>query len=291
MHIAFHIGAHCTQPDLLLGSLRRRSDALAARGVAVPAAAEYRRLLRDLAAERMGQPLPAEAQDALIETIAGGASADRLVLSNANFISHPAQAIVRGALYPQMDRAAWLRAIFADHDVSFHLCVRDPVGFVPALFRLQKLHDDPEALFGGTDARALRWSEPIAALLDACPDCRLTLWCYEDTPLVWDRIAAALAGLADADGLDCGLDMAREILDQEGLSQLEGDLAAAATDSAQERQAIIADHVGRFGIAEKLRERVPETWDLSQDAELTRLYEIDLARILRMDRVDAVGRG
>ncbi len=87
MQVVFHLGAPCTDDDLLLQTLMRNRDVLWSEGVAVPPPGRFRAVVRDTARTLKGRPASEEVQDALLDAIVDeSSSVDRLILSDPRFI-------------------------------------------------------------------------------------------------------------------------------------------------------------------------------------------------------------
>lgn len=281
MHIAYHIGAHCTDDERLLKSLLRNRDRLAQAGVAVPGPSHYRAVLRDVVNAHRGAPATAEAQDVLLETILDGDDPQRLVLSNPSFVAVPGKALDGGALYPKMWKAAWLRNLFPDHEVSFHIALRDPATFVPALYALQGETDRSlDNFMGGADPMALVWSAPLRMLAETCPDCRITVWAYEDCPLIWDEILRAVAGVTPAFHLHGGMDMVRTLLTHEGVRAMRAYLHDHPPATPALRREVYMAFLDKFAAEGAMEDAIDLpgwTEDLMDD--LSAAYDADLAQL------------
>ncbi|SHJ39403.1 hypothetical protein SAMN04488012_108155 [Palleronia salina] len=291
MRISFHIGAHMTEGERLIKSLLRNRDALDHAGVCVPGPSRYRPVLRDVLNTLMGKPADPDTQDAVLETILEGASPDHLVLSNSSFISVPAMAVGEGQLYPRMYKAGWLRNIFPDHPVDFHMCVRDMTTFLPAIVSAAGDDVGYDRLMGGTDPRQLRWSVPVRQLLEACPDATLTLWCYEDMPLLWEELMRTMAGVGPDLHLTGRFDLTRHLMCDEGMPRLRAYLAAHPPKSRTIERRIIAAFLDKFADPDAIMAQ-PDLPDWNQDLldDLTTIYEADLGDIARMERVRILSR-
>ena len=291
MHIALHIGAHCTASDLVVRSLRRNLDRIGPLGVAVPETDTYHAVLRDAVNGSQGEPMPAGAEDALLDSILRGFDADRLVLSNTSFVCVPDRAIEDGALYPLIHKARWLRDLFPSHDVSFHICVRDMATYLPALFRAQGKHSDFGQFLAGTDLARLRWSDPIRGLLDICPDVTVTVWCFEDSPLIWDDVMRSLGGIDEGVPLHGMFDMAAQVMERSGVARLRSYVGKRPPRTRDLRQKVTAAFIDAFADEAAMHEDRPvPTWDDALCAQLTEIYETDLSTILALDRVTAIMR-
>ncbi|KAF0674477.1 hypothetical protein [Profundibacterium mesophilum] len=289
MEIAFHIGAHCTDEDRLLKSLGRNRDQLAGFGIVAPPAGRYRALLRDIATRLRGARANEEMQDALLETILEGADPERLILSNKNFLSAPGQSIAGGRLYHKTHKAAWLRALFPDHPVSFHLAIANPATFVPDLYSQASVQSDLMAFVDG-DPAGLSWSDMIARLREACPDAPVTVWCHEDAPLIWPAVLCALTGLPDGLPLNGELDMLRPIMSQEGMGRLRRYMRNRPPKSTEMQRRVAAAFLDKYGIDEEIEVELDlPGWTAQLVAQLTEDYDRDVERIAAMPGVTVLG--
>src|SRR5690606_7302334 len=115
--------------------------------------------------------------------------------------------------------------------------------------------DPPEAFsdfLQDTDPLALRWSHTVAAIRAACPDSPLTVWCHEDSPLLWGEIMRAMAGLSEAAGLHGGFDMVREIISPEGLKKLRLYTKAHPPANDLIRRRVVGAFLDKFALAEEI---------------------------------------
>lgn len=290
MHIVFLIGAHCTGVERLLKTLLRNRVRLAQSGIAVPEPSRYRTLLREVSASMQGAVADPDAEHALLEDIMDGDEAATLVLANPNFISLPAMAIGAGRFYPRIAKAAWLRNLFPSHEVSFGMAVRDPSSFIPALLRM--VEPTGRALQGhldGTDPAELRWSDTIAALRQTCPGCEVRLWCYEDTPLIWEEIMRGVCGAPDDVNLHGGFDMARPLLTEEGVQRLRAYTGANPPETLALRRRILRIYLEEFPASGAWEDEVDlPGWTDDLIDRMRADYEADLPRIASMDGVIAI---
>ena len=184
MQVIVHTGAHATEEDRLLKSLLRNKEDFSKRGVAVPGPGKYRSLLKDcFSALKAGDPA-ADSRDVLWDAILDEEDADRVVLSNPHFFGSQRSALQDDFLYPEaVQRMRYLQQLFPYDQIEIFMGLRNPAGFLPALLKKasnQRLHDVRKQ----TDPRQLRWSEMMGRLRQAVPDIAITVWCYEDMPMV-----------------------------------------------------------------------------------------------------------
>lgn len=194
MEIAFHLGAHQTDKDFLVRCLMRNRAALLEQGIAVPGPARYRQQLRQLGFEMREAVTNAETQEALLDGILDEDEVRRVVFSSDNFLSLPKWAVHEGHFYHAAgDRVGLLRHLFPAAKVELFLAIRSPATFLPAL-----VAGDRSGAFltqvQKSDPMDLRWSRTLAQITEALPDVPITVWCDEDTPLLWPEILRHVSG-------------------------------------------------------------------------------------------------
>lgn len=279
MRIVYHLGAHCTDEERLLRCLVANQPRLAEEGIVVPDPALYRSLLRDTAVTLKGTTTSPESQALVLTQILGGEPARRMILSWENFLAYP-QWVLRGGLYPQAgDRVRALADIFPDHETEVHLGIRNPATFLPALFQKQR-NRSYEEFIEGTDPGALRWSEMIEGILSAAPGLPLTVWCDEDTPLIWPEVLVAVSGHAGAAGFEGADDLLASLMSATGLRRMRRFLSEHAPDSPERRRRVVSAFLDKFAQPERMEMDIElPDWTEELIDDLTRRYDEDVARI------------
>ncbi len=285
MQIVYHLGAHCTDEDRLLRCLLRNRAMLADRGIVVPGPARYRKLLRDTAVQLKGQRASIETQALVLEQIMDEDQADRLILSWDSFLSFP-QWVLRPGLYPLAgERIRAFKEIFPDIDAEFHMAIRNPATFLPALFEKQKVKSYEDFL-NGIDPMFLNWSDVVAQIRSENPDVHLTIWCDEDTPLIWPEVLGAVTGLGDPPPFDGEDELLASIMAPEGLSRMRDYLTRNPPTNASQRKRIVAAFLDKFVLQEKIEIEVSlPGWSAELISNLTANYDADLARIAAIDGI------
>lgn len=288
MQIAYHLGVHCTDDDLLVTTLHRNAAPLAEAGIEVPDPNSYRSLIRDAAARLNGLPATTEFQDALLDHMLENDDPDRLVLSWENFLAFPTWA-VRGAFYRSAgERMRAITGIFPDHDAEFFLAVRNPATFLPELFRRQR-ETSYEGFIRGTDPEGLRWSDTLRDIRAANPDVPITVWADEDSPLVWPEVLQAVADLPEGVQLDGTNDLLASLMTTRGLGRMTSYMNARPPASILDRRRIVTAYLERFGRPEALEVNVSlPGWTAEMVARMTENYERDLAIIATLPDVTMI---
>ena len=289
MRIVYHLGAHCTDDERLLRCLLKNRSVLATEGIHVPGPMRYRNLLRDTAVALKGQSASIDTQAMVLEQIMEQDQADRLILSWDNFLSYPQWAL-RGALYPNAaERIRAFTQIFPEIEAEFHLSIRNPATFLPDLFQRQKgkSHDE---FMEGVQPQRLRWSTMIAQVRALNPHVPLTLWCDEDTPLIWPDVLQSVTGhspdvvLEDADAL------LATIMTGEGMVRLNAYLAQNPPASPDIRKGIVAAFLDKFVDPAKIEVDLEMPgWTAALVTEMTETYDDDVAQISRMSGITVLG--
>ena len=289
MQIAFHIGSHCTDDDRLLRCLLRNKGRLARDGVIVPGPGRYRRLIRATVNSLDGRPASEATREALLDAIIDEDSAERLVLSNENFICNIPRIFEDQLLYGLVEeKVVGLANLFPDAEVEFLLAVRNPATLLPAL---SKRADDRsyQQLMQGTDPASLHWSEVVESIRAAVPRAAVTVWANEDTPLIWSEVLHELAGVGAEVPLAGANALLENIMTREGLRRFNTYLKSHPPQSEFQRRRIIAAFLDKFAIADKIEEELDiPGWTDDYVEALTDIYEEDLLLIQRMPGVDFI---
>ena len=286
MKVVFHIGAHCTDDGQLVGTLLKNRARLAEAGAVVAYPGRYRTLLRETLQALDGAPAPAELQQTLLDSIVDEDAVGRLVLSNEHFLGTTARALGAGQLYPMAEaRAGALCNLFPGAVCEFHLAIRNPAAFLPAVFgRLRDI--DYGSFTAGTDPLTLRWSDMVGRLRAGAPGVPLTVWCDEDTPLIWPEVLRGVAGAGPEMELVGENGRLAEVMTREGLQRLDAYLQARPPADAGMRRRITAAFLDKFARDEALEEELElPGWTHAYVEALTAAFEADLAVIAGMDGV------
>ena len=288
MRIVYHLGAHFTDEERLLKCLLKNREVLAQHGVVVPGPKRYRNLLRDTAIQLKGSAANRDTQALILDKVMEEDIADRMVLSWDSFLSLAPWAL-DGTLYPAAgERVRAFSQIFPDIEAEFHLAIRNPATFLPAL--LEKLPNKTYAEFiGRADIFQLHWSQVVQRILTLNPGIPLTIWCDEDTPLIWPEVLRTVAGLPDHVVLDGEEDLLATLMSGEGLTRLQSYLESHPPATVMQWRKIVSAFLDKFALPDRIATQVEMPgWTEATVAELTRLYEEDVYRISHMPGVDFI---
>ncbi|MCU0905248.1 MAG: hypothetical protein MUE83_15475 [Tabrizicola sp.] len=285
MRIVYHLGAHCTDEDRLVRCLLKNRALLAEQGVVVPAPTRYRRLLRDTVGQLRGEVASQDTEAMILDQIMDETTADRLILSWTGFLGFPAYAVANGLYGHGGDRLREFTQIFPDIEAEFFMAVRNPATFLPDLRErtLQKGHGD---ILEGIDPFALRWSGAVQRILETNPDVPLTVWCDEDTPLIWPEVLEVVSGHAPGTVLEDDDELLGMLLTEAGLQRYRLYVRDHPPQSAAHRRRIVTAFLEKFGRPDQLATEIAlPGWTEDVVEELTQTYLADLGRIAQLPGV------
>jgi hypothetical protein len=289
MQVIFHTGAHYTDEERLLKCLLRNKEEFARRDISVPGPGRYRYLLKDAFKAMQTAPPAPDARDVLIDAILDDEDCARLILSNAHFFGSQRFAIGKGMFYPDaVERMSQLQSLFQFEQIEMFMAIRNPATFLPAV-RSNVSNRKFREMMGDSDPRELRWSNTILRIREAVPDIALTVWCNEDTPLIWGQIIRDIAGLGHSDQINSGFDLLNSIMSKEGNARFQDYLQKHPDISEVQQRRVIAAFLDKYALEDMVEEEldVPGWTDELVD-ELTDSYDEDVFRIQRIPGVHLI---
>ncbi len=284
--ISFHLGALCTDDDLLISSLRRNNKVLHEHAVVVPKPVVYRPLIREVLERLNGAPANQDTQDVLFEHITKSEDDERIVLSTPFSMANHPEAFTDGQLYPQAGtRSAALRNLFPDNQVELFFAVRDPAIWIPEMHSYL-----PDIPFGdyvaGLDPEHLLWSDVIRDIREANPDTPITVWCNEDTPMIWPEVMHEVAGLDAQIQLAGGFRILGKIMAKEGIKRLRSYLASNPPLNEIQRRRIVSAFLDKYALDEEVEEEIDlPGWTPELIEQLSNIYDEDMLEIARIPGV------
>ncbi len=287
MQVVFHLGAPCTDYDLLLRTLIRNRAALEIRGIEAPPPGRYRAIVRDTARALKGKPASEEAQHALLHAILDEpARTRRMILSDPRFVCINRLVIQGPQIWPMIDRQArHLRALFPEAQVEFFVGMRDPATHIPELFRTSRFSDFAE-FTENMQPHAVAWSEMLRRLTKTHPDCPVTVWCNEDTPLVWGELLHRIAAVGREMAFEGRDALLEQIMQPAGFKRFQDYLAERPPRDEVHRRRIASAFLNRYAVDERLEEEVDlPGWSEDYVEALSRAYDEDMAAVARVPGV------
>jgi hypothetical protein len=284
MRIVYHLGAHCTDDERLLRCLLKNRGVLAEQGIIVPGPTRYRTLLRETAVALKGQAASLDTQALVLEQIMEADRADRLILSWDNFLSFASWTLEGGLYRSAGERVRAFSQIFPQIQAEFFLAVRNPATFLPALFDRQKNTKggtkDFATFLKHRNPMEVRWSEVVDRILALNPDVPLTIWCDEDTPLIWPEVLQAVSGHRPGTVLEDSHELLAQIMSAEGLKRMQAYLDSHSVTTPELRRKVYTAFLDKFALPDRINVEVEVPgWTEDLVTAMTTLYEQDVALI------------
>jgi hypothetical protein len=288
MRIVYHLGAHCTDEDRLVRCLLKNRASLAEAGIVVPSPTRYRKLLRDTATQLRGATASQDTQAMILDQIIDEGPADRLILSWTSFLSFPAYAVGEMLYGNGGQRLRGFTQIFPDLEAEFHLAIRNPATFLPDL-RQRAQAKGHEDILRDVDPLSLRWSDTIRHIKAENPGVPLTVWCDEDTPLIWPEVLQAVAGHHPDLVLEDSDELLAQLLTEAGLARFHAYCAEHPPQSVLQRRRIVTAFLEKFGRPDQLSEEITVPgWTDALVERMTHSYLADIGHIAGMPGVTLI---
>jgi hypothetical protein len=286
MDIAFHIGANCTDEDRLLKTLLKNNGIFTDHGVKVPGPGKYRRLIRETIQNLNGAPPAPDTRGILLDAILDDETPRRLVMSNANFICIPNRVFDKGAFYDQTEaKVRALTQLFPEDQIELYLGIRNPATFLPTAFANSKA-TTIDAYLKGVHPTQIRWSDVVRRIRYAAPDCKLTVWCNEDTPLLWAELVRKISGITPSAKITGGFDLLAAIMSPEGMNRFLNYLRTHPPKSESHKQRIIMAFLDKYALEEEIEEEVDLPGMTAEMVmELSEIYDQDVDMMAQMEDV------
>lgn len=288
MKVIIHTGVHCTDDDRLLKALLRNVDGLRHSGVAIPGPGRYRQLLSDLVnGLAHGAPAP-DAREVVLDSILNEDpdQITRLILCHENLFSVPKLTLGGGRFYRKAEtRMASVCKIFEGDEVALFMGLRNPATFLPAVWHATP-HDTFDGFMNGVDPTHLRWSDLIRRLRSDVPDVSVTVWCNEDTPLIWGALIRAMAGMAPEAKITGAFDLMAELVSPAAMARFRAFLKENPQINETQKRRVMTAFLEKFALDDAIEEELDVPgWDTPYVERLTQLYDADMAVIEQMPGV------
>ncbi|UWQ73774.1 MULTISPECIES: hypothetical protein [unclassified Leisingera] len=284
--LAFHVGAPNTDNGQLTWSLRKDAQRLLEQGVMIRRPGTYLAALNQMLRKQNQDTVTDQERAALLDGMVKDQSVSRIILTNSGFLGVPGWMLSGGRLYRNAgSNTAALRTVFPGNPCEFFLGLRNPATLIGPVFKSQSSRTW-EKFSAGTDFLNLRWSDVVADIQDSNPGCRITVWCNEETPVIWPNILGQVTGLGDGFRFAGELDITRGIISEAGYERLETYLANRPGLSEDQRERVRALFLSYFHEEEAIEEEIDlPGWSQALVDEMSESYQADAELIRRMSGV------
>jgi hypothetical protein len=289
MDLVLHAGVHATDEDRLIKCALKNTEAFRTMGVSVPRPSRYRRLLRDTL-HAMSETAPAaDARAVLLDAILDDDTPERVILSNDNFFSVPKRAVGKGVFYPGAEqKLARLSQLFPQDQIGLCFAMRNPATFLPAVLALAPDTDLASFLDDG-QPQDLRWSELLIRIRAAAPQVAITVWCNEDTPLIWAHLIREMAGLEHDTKIAGEFDLLAEIMSEAGMQRLGSYIETHPAMTELQKRRVVAAFLDKYALDEAIEQEVDlPGWTQDTVRQITDAYEEDVILIHQIQGVTLI---
>ncbi|CUJ12821.1 hypothetical protein [Cognatishimia activa] len=286
MQVALHCGAPYTDENRLQLCLGKNRERLAEVGTFVSRPSSYRKNLRPVL-QRFKEGTGDDAlREEFLTAVCGDVTPNRVVFSTDTFFGVPRASVRDDQFYPGYPfRMDHFLKLFDGAEVELFFAICNPATYLQSL---AKGHpgEDPIAVIEESDPMQLRWSGMIARYRNLFPQLPITVWCNEDSPLIWQDIVRSIAGV-DADFELAGThDFLAEIMEEEGYKRFREYLTQRPALTPAQQKRVIAAFLEKFAKDELLEEDIdfPGWTDMHVDT-LTELYDEDVYEIEKIPNI------
>ncbi len=289
MKVVYHLGAQCTDEQKLISCLRSNVGVLAEQSIIVPDPAVYRPILREVLNAMKGAPSSLQTEETVLDAVMVQDEADRIIFSHDMLLSAKQRALSKGMLYANAaEKVQGIVNLLPSHDCEIFMAIRNPATFVPALFQSAKTSNYSEFI-GATDPLTLSWSNMIERIRELCPDTPITLWCDEDTPLIWQDVLQAVTQHAPGTVLEGADDLVASIMSPEGVARMRAYLDGHPALPAPLRRRVVMAFLDKFALEDEIEMELDlPGWDEDYIEELTDIYDDDVAMIATLPGVTLI---
>jgi len=284
--IVYHLGAPYTDNEQVTWSLRKDVALLAEKKIFLRRPKQYRSKIAEMVQELQGEKASVTDQENLLNSIVRNTIIQRLIMTNSSFLGVPAWMFCGSKFYQNAGKnTAAIRNLFPDNPCEFFLGIANPSVFIPNVFRGQK-EKNYQQFMDNIDLATVRWSDVIARIQVANPDCPITVWCNEDNPVIWPVILQKIAGLDPKTTLRGENDIINMIISEEGQTLLAKYLSDRPNLTREQRCRLRMVFLERFYLKEAIEEVIDlPGWTDDTIEALTKIYDDDVNRIKQMDGV------
>lgn len=289
MKVVIHAGAHETDEDRLLNCLISNRSLLTETGTVVPSPSSYRKLMRELLHAAEKNDVRPDARDIFLKEVVGSQTPDRLVLSNYWLFGTPKMSIAGGNLYKAAEwRLQVLHRVFQPDEIEWFMAIRNPATFLPAIVNTSTGNDILNRV-NALDPATLRWSDLFQRIRNIIPDMPITVWCNEDTPLIWAELVREMAGLDPLAGFEGEFSLAEEIMVPAGVERFREFMAAHPDLTENQKRRVVVTFLDKFADQAAIEEEVDiPGWTEELIEHLSKLYDDDLVEIQKIPKVSVI---
>lgn len=288
MRITLHIGAHHTRTPRLVAAIKAGERAFGRLNIAAPSPTHYRPIVAAELTRLDGLPPILSEEDAVLAQILDDKSdVQNLIMINEDWAGDRNMMFKGGQLYTGIGASVTRVAeLFSQHEVHITMAIRNPAFLVNAALTAPATPASLNWFLKSNDPMNLSWLAPVEQLQQALPKAHITLWCEEDTPLIWPRVIRQVANVSDDTPIFGGFAAISESLQPEGIKRFRSFMRNhTLTSPAQYERAVLA-FLDKYADESLMNAscNVPG-WTAETVYDLSLNYEDDIAALAAKDNV------
>lgn len=288
MRITLHIGAHHTRTPRLVGAIKSSERALSRMNIAAPPPSHYRPIISAELTRLDGLPPITDEEDAVLAQILdGNSAAEHLIMINEDWAGDRSMMFQGGQLYTSIgESVSRVAELFSQHDVHITMGIRNPAFLINAALSTPFIPPSLNWFLKSNDPMDLSWVAPVDQLQKAIPNVPLTMWCEEDTPLIWPRILRQVANIPEDTPIRGALAAIVDALKPEGVTRFRSFLRNHTLSSPHQYERAVLAFLDKYADESVMTAScsVPG-WTAQTVHDLSLNYEDDIATLAARDNV------
>lgn len=286
MELAVHVGAHCTEVNMLNKCLEKNRELFGQYGTYIPKNNLYRKRLRKALDNTQSNSLSVNLLESLFLDPSFSKRHSRVVMSNEHFFGVPRLAAKDGIFYGKATvRLKALIALFPDAELQIFLVIRNPATFLPALFERSSA-DTIYSLLNGADPIEYSWFDFVSYLSREFPQLNLNIYCYEDLPFTWSEMVRDIVSIGYEQDFVGQYRLVEDILTHEGRARFHSYLSEHPHLNELQKKKVSGSFLDKYAQQEKVEQSIEiPSWSDDLIQTLTETYEEDTFKIADLPRV------
>jgi len=291
MDIRVYVGPHRTASRHLASVLTNNADLLDAQDIVFYSSTRttlhhINSALKAIA----GGGDKADAVGSLLHSLTRGREAKRLLLVNPNIVGNVTQPFGKELFYPRTTGLIHqLQTLFGENEIQLYASVRNPATFVPSCYAQSLLNasfSDYTSFLKEVNLPSLRWSTFLQRLQGKRLDIPVTVWRFEDYPLIWRDIAQTFSGIENSQNLIGNSERRNASLTLHGAQLLHKYVEDHPPRTRDEFESIKLSFLEKF--PSSATEVASPDWSAETIQSLTHNYEDDWYYIERMGDIKTI---
>jgi len=291
MDIRIYVGPHRTASRHLASILTNNADLLDAQDIMFYSStrATLHHINSALKAIAGGEN-KADAVSSLLHSLTRGRDIKRLLLVNPNIVGNVALPFGKELFYPRTTGLIHqLQTLFGENEMRLYTSVRNPATFVPSCYAqclLSASFGDYSSFLKDVSIPGLRWSTYLQRLQGKRLNIPVTVWRFEDYPVIWRDIAQAFSGIKNSQDLVGSSERINASLTLRGAQLMHKYVVDNPPRTRNEFESIKLSFLEKF--PSSATEIAGPDWAAETIQSLTHIYEDDWYYIERMDGIETI---